>query len=266
MKDYGVALVTGAGAGLGRAIALELAARGARVVVADIDRAGSAETVGMIHAAGGRAIGQEMNVTDPASVEAAFVAAEAWDKAVDVLVNNAGVLNIAPFLTFSLADWNRVIGVNVTGSFLCAQRAGRAMAEQGYGRIINLASISGVRAGVGRTAYGTSKAAVIGLTRQIALELGPFGVTANAIAPGAIKTGMIAANYSEETIRRLLPMVPVGKLGDPVDIARAVAFLASPESGYVNGEILAVDGGYLAAGMTQTGSLDLKDMEGATQT
>ena len=255
--EFGVALVTGAGSGLGKAAAIELAQRGARVVVTDVSESSIAATVREIEEAGGRATGIVLDVTDPDSVDAAFTKARAWDKAVDILVNNAGILSISPLLDYKLDDWLKVMAVNVTGSFLCAQRAGRDMVEQGYGRIINIASVSGVRAGVGRTAYGTSKAALAGLTRQIALELAPHGVTANAVAPGIIHTPMIDANYTEETITRVLAMIPAGKLGKPMDIANAIAFLASPLSGYINGEVLAVDGGYLAAGMTQTGTLDL---------
>ena len=129
------------------------------------------------------------------------------------------------------------------------------MAARGYGRIINIASISGLRAGVGRTAYGTSKAAILGLTRQFALELGARGITTNAIAPGVIETPMTRAAYSEETWSRVLDMTPTRRLGQPEDIAEAVAYLASPAASFVNGEVLTVDGGYMASGMTQTGNL-----------
>jgi len=255
--DYGVALVTGAGSGIGQAVAIRLAELGARVVVTDVSEAGIAETLERIAAGGGRAMGQRLDVSDPASVEAAFAATEAWDKCVDVLVNNAGIVALHSFLDFPVEDWSRVMAVNVTGSLLCAQRAGREMARQGYGRIVNMASVSGIRAGVGRTAYGTSKAALIGLTRQIALELAPHGVTANAVAPGAIVTPLTRDNYTEATVASVLPMIPARRMGAPSDIAAAVAYLASPEAGYVNGEVLIVDGGYTAGGMTQTGKLDL---------
>ncbi|ASM75750.1 MAG: SDR family NAD(P)-dependent oxidoreductase [Sulfitobacter sp.] len=255
--DFGVALVTGAGSGIGQGIALRLAELGARVVVTDIAETGIADTVKQIEAAGGTALGQKLDVSDPASVNAAFDETERWDKCVDVLVNNAGIVGINPFLDFPLEDWNRVMAINLTGSMLCAQLAAREMVRQRYGRIINITSVSGIRAGVGRTAYGTSKAALVGLTRQIALEVAAHGVTANAIAPGAITTPLTESTYTEETVARLLPMIPAGYMADPADIAAAVAYLGSPDARYVNGETLVVDGGYVCGGMMQTGSLDL---------
>lgn len=257
MEEYGVALVTGAGSGIGQTTAMLLAEKGARVVVTDISEAGISDTVHKIEEMGGKALGQKLDVSNPDDIEAAFSAAEHWDKCVDVLVNNAGIVNIQTFLDYTPQDWHQVMQVNLTGSFLCAQRAAREMAKQSYGRIINMSSVSGMRAGVGRTAYGTSKAAIIGLTRQIALEMAPFGVTANAIAPGPIMTPLIEANYTEETISRLLPMIPVGRFGKCSDIGDAVCYLANPRSGYVNGEVLTVDGGYYSSGMTQTGKLDM---------
>lgn len=251
--DFGVALVTGAGSGIGQAVAQRLARHGARVVVTDVAEEGIAETLDLIAAEGGTAMGHLLDVCDSVSVEAAFAAAEAWDKPVDILVNNAGIAPMKPFLEFLLEDWNRVMAVNVTGSLLCGQRAGRAMVAQGYGRIITMTSVSGIRAGIGRTAYGTSKAALIGLTRQMALELGEHGVTANAIAPGPIVTPLTAASYTDETVAAFKRMIPSRRMGAPADIAAAVAYLASPEAGYVNGETLVVDGGYVAAGVTQAG-------------
>jgi len=154
-----------------------------------------------------------------------------------------------------MADWERVLAVNVTGTFRCAQRAAVGMVARGYGRIINLASVSGVRAGIGRAAYGTSKAAVIGLTRQLAMELAPHGVTANAVLPGPVPTGMTADIYTPQTIETLESMVPTGRLGTPEEIAAAIVFLASRQASYVNGHMLAVDGGYLASGMNRTANL-----------
>ena len=256
-RGYGVALVTGAGSGIGQAVAVRLARLGARVVITDVSDKGIDETLALIATAGGIAIGQRLDVTDPASVDAAFDAADAWDKPVDILVNNAGIATLHSFLDYPVGDWLKLMAVNVTGSLLCAQRAGRSMVKQGYGRIVNIASVSGFRAGVGRTAYGTSKAALIGLTRQIALELAPHGVTANAVAPGAIATPLTQATYTEETVASILSMVPSRRMGGTSDIASAVAYLASRDAGYVNGEVLVVDGGYMAGGMMQTGALKI---------
>jgi len=250
-----VALVTGGASGLGRATALALATRGDKVAVADLNLAGAQACADDIACAGGQAIALRLDVTDAASVEQAFQDAESALGPVDALVNSAGLVAIQPLLEFSIADWERLLAVNVTGTFRCAQRAGVGMAARGYGRIINLASVSGVRAGIGRAAYGTSKAAVIGLTRQLAMELGPHGVTANAVAPGPVVTGMTADIYTPQTIATLESMVPTGRLGAPEEIAAAIVFLASREASYVNGDVLAVDGGYLAAGMNRTGNL-----------
>lgn len=255
--SLGIAVITGGGSGIGRASALRLARQGAFVAVADINGKEAEETAAHIVNNGGRALAVQIDVSDAYSVENAFSQINQSMGPVDILVNSAGILVVKPLLEFTLSDWNRLMAINLTGSFLCAQRAARDMAAKGYGRIVNLASISGVRAGVGRVAYGTSKAAIAGLTRQLALELGPLGITANAIAPGAIVTSMTEAAYTDETRASLLPMIPVGHLGEPDDIAAAVAYLASPEARYVNGETLAVDGGYLAAGMRQTGKLNL---------
>ncbi|MFK4824967.1 SDR family NAD(P)-dependent oxidoreductase [Paenochrobactrum sp. BZR 588] len=253
-----VALVTGGGSGIGRACALQLADRGASVVVADLNQEGIDETVALIHAQGQKALGIKLDVSDPQSVENAFTQTAHWRGSCHILVNCAGILVVQPLLDFPLDAWNRLMAINLTGTFLCSQRAARDMVKKRYGRIINMASISGSRAGVGRVAYGTSKAAISGLTRQFALELGAYGITANAIAPGAIVTAMTEAAYTDETRAKLLPMIPSGHLGEVDDIAAAVCYLASPQAKYVNGHILAVDGGYLASGMTQTGSLELK--------
>lgn len=250
-----IALITGGASGLGHAAALELSRRGMRVAVADLREDAARACADEVVRAGGQALGVAIDVTDDGSVEAAFLRVEAELGPVDVLVNSAGILNVAPLLDYPLDTWERVMAINVTGTFRCAQRAGRGMAERGYGRIINLASISGVRAGIGRVAYGTSKAAVMGLTRQLAMELGPFGITANAIAPGPVVTAMTESSYTPETRSAFEAMIPAGRLGTPQEIAEAIAFLASEGAGYVNGQTLAVDGGYLAGGVSRTGAV-----------
>ncbi len=253
----GAALVTGAGSGIGRACALGLAAAGVPVAVADRDAAAVEEVTTRIAAAGGRALAVPLDVTAPASVEAGFALTEDWAGTVTILVNSAGILCVEPFETFSEQDFARVMAVNVTGTFACAQRAAPGMRRSGYGRIVNLSSVSGYRAGIGRTAYGTSKAAVAQLTRQIALELGRHGITANAVAPGATMTRMTEAAYTEENKATFLQMIPSGFIAEPGDIAPAILFLASEQARYVNGQTLAVDGGYLASGMMQTAGLEV---------
>jgi NAD(P)-dependent dehydrogenase (short-subunit alcohol dehydrogenase family) len=205
--------------------------------------------------AGGNALPLVVDVCQAESVEAAFAAIEAWRKSPDVLVNSAGVLSIVPVMECQPATFRSLMDVNVLGTFLCAQRAARGMIAQHYGRIVNLTSISGERAGVGRVAYGTSKAAVAGLTRQLAMELGSFGITANSVAPGPIRTPLTEASYTPETIRAFEGMIPAKRLGTVDDVAHAIAFLCGDAAAYVNGVMLAVDGGFLAAGVGTTGGL-----------
>lgn len=254
-RDYGTALITGGGSGIGKATAIKLASKGAAIAVSDLKHDAAEAVAAEIVSTGGRAMALGIDVTDAQSISTGFADAEAELGGVDVLVNSAGLLLVTPFLELSLESWMKVMAVNVTGTFLCCQRAAKSMVERKYGRIINISSISGMRAGIGRMAYGTSKAAIIGLTRQLALELGPFNVTANTIAPGVIETPMTADAYTNETWDRVLSMIPAGRRGKPEDISEAIAYLASPESSYVNGEILTVDGGYMSSGMTQTGHM-----------
>ena len=253
--DYGIAFITGGGSGIGRASALQLAERGARVIVTDLCFEAAEEVAREIAAQGGTAIALALNVTDAAALPVVVSKAEDELGPIDILVNSAGLILVEPLLDFSHESWRKVMAVNVTGTFCVSQHIACGMAARGYGRIINIASISGLRAGVGRTAYGTSKAAILGLTRQFTLELGARGITTNAIAPGVIETPMTRAAYSEETWSRVLDMTPTRRLGQPEDIAEAVAYLASPAASFVNGEVLTVDGGYMASGMTQTGNL-----------
>lgn len=253
--DYGIAFITGGGSGIGRASALRLAALGARVAVTDLRLEAAEEVAREIAAQGGTAIALTLDVADAAALPGVVSKAEDELGPIDILVNSAGLILVEPLLDFSHESWRKVMEVNVTGTFCVSQYIARGMVERGYGRIINIASISGLRAGVGRTAYGTSKAAILGLTRQFALELGARGITTNAIAPGVIETPMTRAAYSEETWSRVLDMTPTRRLGQPEDIAEAVAYLASPAASFVNGEALTVDGGYMASGMTQTGNL-----------
>ncbi|SFF16500.1 NAD(P)-dependent dehydrogenase, short-chain alcohol dehydrogenase family [Sulfitobacter brevis] len=255
--EKGAALITGGGSGIGRATALMLAKAGTQVAVADIDPVAIQQTVSDIEGLGGAALAVPIDVQDKQSVDDAFEQVEAWHDGITILVNSAGILRMDTFEDFDVETWNQVFNVNVTGSFLCGQRAAANMKKVGYGRIINLSSISGTRAGVGRTAYGTSKAAISGLTRQMALELGRHGITANAVAPGATTTPMTNEAYTEETKALLLPMIPTGFIATPEDIANAIVFLASQQARYINGHTLPVDGGYLASGMLQTGSISL---------
>lgn len=243
------AIVTGAGSGLGRAIAQRLASEGSAVVIADANEANAVRVRDEIVAAGGRATALRTDVTRSDDVAAMVAATLTAYRRLDILVSNAGIGGMHPFLEETLEHWNRVLAVNLTGVFLCGQAAARVMREAGAGRIINIASVSGVRAGSGRSAYGTAKAGVIQLTRQMALELGPLGIIVNAVAPGPVDTTLVMADHTPDTRAAYNRMIPLKRYGTPEEIAGAVAFLASEDAAYVNGHTLAADGGFLAAGM-----------------
>lgn len=250
-----VAAITGGGSGIGEATVRRLSADGFDVAILDIDPTRAESVAQSVTDLGGSALPIQVDVTSSESINSAFATIHSWRKAPDVLVNSAGIINIAAVTQCSLADFRNVMEINVTGTFLCAQRAAREMIEQRYGRIINLASISAVRAGVGRIAYSASKGAVASLTRQLAMELGGYGITANSVAPGPIKTAMTREHYTPETTQALESMIPVRRLGNVNEIAHAISFLSSEGASYVNGIMLTVDGGYLAAGVNVTGNV-----------
>lgn len=242
-----IAVVTGAGAGIGLAVAERLGAAGLRVVLLDRDP----ETLARRASEAWIAERLALDVADAAAVATGFDGIAERHGPIGVLVNNAGIAALHPFLDHPLDAWDRVMAVNVRGAFLCAQAAGRQMALAGWGRIINIASVSGVRASPGRAAYGTSKAAIIGLTRQMAVELAGFGITANAVAPGATETDLVRQHHTAATREGFNAATPDGRYAAPPEIAEAVAFLASEAAGHVNGVVLPVDGGFLAAGILQ---------------
>lgn len=242
-----VALVTGASSGMGWSTAIALANQGAKVVAAarrfDRLQALTAE----IKSRGHDATPVAMDVTKREDVEKGVALAIQTYGKLDILVNNAGYLDYSPFLDLKEEAWEKVINTNLRGYFYCAQSAGREMAKNKYGRIINIASIASGGVGVGFPAishYCASKGGVIGLTEALALELGPMGITVNAIGPGGVATEM-TGNMTEEQIKGMVARLPIKRIGKPEEIAAAVVYFASEEASYTTGATLYVDGGWL---------------------
>ena len=244
-----VAIVTGSAVGIGAAIAEQLARDGMTVLVSDMNEAEAARTAARFRDHGLLAQPIGMDVSSADSIAAAFATVAARFGRCDVVVNNAGIAKTFPFIDFPLENFALTMAVNVTGALLCAQQAARLMVPRGWGRIINIASVAGMRSvGHGRTAYGTSKAAIIGLTRQIASELAAAGITANAVAPGPVDTPMTEALHSAEFRDTYTAAVPMKRYGKPSEIADIVSFLASDRAAYITGAVIPVDGGFMAAG------------------
>lgn len=247
--DTRVALVTGAAMGIGLAIATQLAEDDHTVLISDLDAGKATEAASILRDRGLRAEPLALDVGDPQSIAAAFTNVADRHGRCDVVVNNAGVARTFPFLEFPLDNFVATMAVNVTGALLCAQHSARLMVPRRWGRIINVASVAGMRSvGSGRTAYGTSKAAVIGLTRQIASELAEHGITANAVAPGPVDTPMTKVLHSEAFRGAYTAAIPMKRYGLPEEIAAIVAFLASDRAAYITGAAIPVDGGFMAAG------------------
>ncbi len=242
-----IALVTGAGGGLGTAIARRFAAEGASLVCADRDLPRAQATAAAIAAAGGSAHAFQADVADPAQCEAQVAETVRRFGRIDIAVNNAGVALHRLALDTSLADWERVLRINLTGSFLTAQAAARAMVGQGGGRIIQIGSISGQRGNMGGIAYGASKAAVMHVCKVLAVELSDKGVMVNAIAPGPIETGL--SRHGPSRKKAYLDRIPTHAYGTVDAVAAAALYLASDECQWVTGHVLNVDGGFGAAGV-----------------
>jgi 3-oxoacyl-[acyl-carrier protein] reductase len=248
--DGRVAVVTGAGRGLGAAIAEELAARGAKVVIADRDADLAAETASSLAAAGARATARVADVCDPAQVTALFDETARAHGRLDVLVNNAGVGAVAPSEELSREQWSRTLAVNLTGTFLCAQAAARHMLPTGRGVIVNIASLFGATGMPMRAAYAASKHGVVGLTKVLATEWAARGLRVVAIDPAYVRTALDdtdqqSGDYTAADIERRTPM---GRYAEPAEVARVVAFVASDEASFITGSEIAVDGGWLAYG------------------
>lgn len=238
-----VVVVTGAAGGIGRAIARRFADQGCTVVVNDIDPDGADDVVAAITEAGGTAMAAVADVSVGDEVAAMFDAVMAEHGRVDVLVNNAGL--VSPMLHFFEADeawWRRIVDVNLTGHFLCSHRAARIMAKAGGGNIINMSSGGATRAHRAFTAYDATKGGIEALTRAMALDLGPYGIRVNALMPGSIDTSGLGVD--DRKLRG--ENVPLGRIGEPMDMTGAALFLASDDASYITGDVIKVDGGMLA--------------------
>lgn len=236
-----VAVVTGAGSGIGQATALRFAEEGAWVAALDIALDSALATAARIESGGGKALGGRVDVSDSASVAAAIgKVLQAWGR-IDVLINNAGVTRDGYITKLSDEQWDQVVDVSLKGTFLCCRAVAPGMYERKQGRIVNTASVS-VRGNIGQTNYSAAKAGVIGLTRSLALEAAKFGVTVNCVAPGATDTPILKT-IPAPVMARMLESIPLKCLADPRDIANAHLFLASEEGRYVTGQVLVVDGG-----------------------
>lgn len=246
MKLYGkVALVTGSTRGIGKAIALALAKEGCDVVVSGTNEQKAHQVAQEIQAMGRRALAVRANVANLEDVKMMFQKVMETFGRLDILVNNAGIIRRGNIENHSDEDWELVLAVNLRGTYYCSREAAKIMKQQRWGRIINISSVAGKVGDItSAPSYGPSKAAVNALTKSLARELAPYGITVNAVAPHAIETEM-SADWSEEQRKAIISQIPLGRMGKPEEVAAAVVFLASPEAGFITGEILDVNGGYL---------------------
>jgi len=241
LKDK-VALITGAGRGIGREIALSFAQEGADIVIWDVNLADAEKTSEEIGSLGRKSLAQLVDVRDYAKVEEAMN--KILDKfgKVDILVNNAGITKDNLLLRMSEAEWDAVLSVNLKGTFNCTKAASKIMIKQRYGKIINIASIAGITGNAGQANYSASKAGIIALTKTAAKELAARNINVNAVAPGFIQTEM-TARLPEELKEKMREAIPLGKFGSPACVAAACLFLASEEASYITGQTIVVDGG-----------------------
>ena len=244
-----VAVVTGGAMGIGAAVVQHLAGLGHTVIIADRDTQTAEQTASRLLAQGMKVSAVHMDVGLPDSIASAFETIAHTHGACDILVNSAGVATVAAFMDFKLEEFQRTMNINVTGTLLCSQHASHLMVKQGWGRIVNIASVAGMRAvGSGRTAYGTSKAAVIALTRQMAVELAEHGITANAVCPGPVDTPLTQQLHSAQFRQEYSKTIPMERYGSVDEIAAVVQFLASEQASYITGITMPVDGGFFASG------------------
>lgn len=240
-----VALVTGGASGIGLQVARDLARLGAQVCIADRNAPGAQDAAQAITAAGGQASAWAVDLADVDAVCAML----ARLPAIDILINNAGVVSTRPATEVSLAQWNATLAVNLTAPMLLTQHVLASMRAKKWGRVVNVSSISGVRAGTGRLAYGTSKAALIAMTGQFAIETAEWGVTVNAIAPGFVDTPMIRTLHGSSKTTTYTDVCPMNRLCSTAEVSNAVLFFCTDQAAFITGQTLGVDGGYLASGL-----------------
>jgi 3-oxoacyl-[acyl-carrier protein] reductase len=240
LKDK-VAVITGAGSGIGEATALEFAKEGAKVIVCDINEETAKSAADKCRSHGTEAEAYKLDVSNKNMVDSVFKQVVDKFGKLDILINNAGITKDALSLKMSEEQWDAVLNVNLKGTFLCAQAAAMYMKEQNYGRIVNTSSI-GILGNIGQTNYASSKMGVLGLTRTMALELSRYNITVNAIAPGATKTPM-TAQIPEDIAAQFVKKIPFRRFAEPEEIAKAHAFFASDDASYITGQMIFVAGG-----------------------
>ncbi len=244
MFEGKTAVITGAARGIGQAIAVNLAEGGANVVICDLESEWLEETAEAVGKTGRKVVCKELNVTDHDAAQTVFQEIASECNSLDILVNNAGITRDGLLMRMSEADWDAVLAVNLKGTFNCTKAVTRTMMKQRSGVIVNIASVIGISGNAGQANYGASKAGVIAFTKSAAKELASRNIRVNAVAPGFITSKMTDA-LPDEVRDKLLESIPLRKFGNPVDVADAVAFLASDRAAYVTGEVLNISGGML---------------------
>jgi 3-oxoacyl-(acyl-carrier-protein) reductase len=243
VSDIKVALVTGSGRGLGKAIALKLASEGIDIVVNDMDARTAMETADEIRVLGRKVLVSGANIADAVQVEEMFEDISECFGRLDILVNNAGITRDSTFLKMTSEQWQQVLDINLTGVFNCTKPAAIMMKNAGSGRIVNLSSIAAQNGNIGQANYAATKAAVIRMTKTLARELAVYNINVNAVAPGLIRTPMTDA-IPDKVMARMLDSIPLKRIGKPEDIANLVRFLTSEDSSYITGQVIGCNGGW----------------------
>ena len=250
--DDQVAIITGAARGIGQSTAFSLAREGARIVVADINEVGSEETVAEVASLGSSGLAITTDVTAQDQVNKMVARAASHFGRVDILVNNAGIAPLALLLDTTAEVWDQTIKTHLYGAFYCTQAVVPHMFERGGGRVVNISSVSGLVGSAARAAYGAAKGGLITFTKVLAVELAAKGIRVNAIAPGAVETELSKTAWTPADKEGYFRLTPVQRLGQPEDIAETVKFLCLPQSEYITGQVIAVDGGFSVAGIQWT--------------